>query len=303
MREKETRVLAIEALRNRDPKKRGISITGEGSFTEVFSPEPAQAFPPISYYPETPPAGTSNALGLIDDDQLISPLDLPSPSAHYDDDTPDALKTKAAVEKEIEAQAQARVTAQLAGIHSAQNAADAARDSSALRTLLRSALQTSTDAAILDVLQIARDEMPDAIKALQRALEGLVERESISGENLSNSAALTSTGDPTWPGSAGTGQFNLPSGAKTATSKKATLPHEVLAVGPGGIVVQRAETLVSMASSSTESSSLTGSIHHHRRDLRRRDTLDFEFIEMGIDCMRRLSRGTETTVPNWTITK
>ncbi|KAF5329372.1 hypothetical protein D9619_009450 [Psilocybe cf. subviscida] len=303
MRENETRVLAIEALRNRDPKKRGISITGEGSFTEVFSPEPAQAFPPISYYPETPPAGTSNALGLIDDDQLISPLDLPSPSAHYDDDTPDALKTKAAVEKEIEAQAQARVTAQLAGIHSAQNAADAARDSSALRTLLRSALQTSTDAAILDVLQIARDEMPDAIKALQRALEGLVERESISGENLSNSAALTSTGDPTWPGSAGTGQFNLPSGAKTATSKKATLPHEVLAVGPGGIVVQRAETFVSMASSSTESSSLTGSIHHHRRDLRRRDTLDFEFIEMGIDCMRRLSRGTETTVPNWTITK
>ena len=49
--------------------------------------------------------------------------------------------------------------------------------------------------------------------------------------------------------------------------------------------------------------SLTGSGSGSGSDGRLRDTLDREFIESGIDALRRVSHGPDTSLPSWTITK
>ena len=90
---------------------------------------------------------------------------------------------------------------------------------------MRAALQTGSDADMVCFLQIAREEMLEAIKTLQRTLES--------------------------------GNFESPSGNHDADQ-------------PG-----------------------------HQKD-----TLHQEFIESGIDALRRMSKGAETTtLPSWTITK
>ena len=43
---------------------------------------------------------------------------------------------------------------------------------------MRAALQTTSDVEMLEVLQIGHQEMPDAIKTLQRALEHVTERDN-----------------------------------------------------------------------------------------------------------------------------
>jgi abelson tyrosine-protein kinase 1 len=50
-------------------------------------------------------------------------------------------------------------------------------------------------------------------------------------------------------------------------------------------------------------SSLTGSRCGSGSDGRPRDTLDREFIESGIDGLRRASHGPDTSLLSWTITK
>ncbi|KAG6889171.1 hypothetical protein C0992_006218 [Termitomyces sp. T32_za158] len=57
-----------------------------------------------------------------------------------------------------------------------QDAQDLAQDSEDLRTLIRVALRTESDVEIFRLLQIAREEMPEVIKTLQRALERGVHR-------------------------------------------------------------------------------------------------------------------------------
>jgi len=90
---------------------------------------------------------------------------------------------------------------------------------------MRAALQTGSDADMVCFLQIAREEMLEAIKTLQRALES--------------------------------GNFENPSGN-----------HGADQLGD------------------------------------QKDTLHQEFIESGIDALRRMSKGAEaTTLPSWTITK
>ncbi|TFK36539.1 hypothetical protein BDQ12DRAFT_755204 [Crucibulum laeve] len=56
-------------------------------------------------------------------------------------------------------------------LHSKQNFEDADFDTSDMRHLMRCALQTGSDADLVAFLQIVREEMPEAIKSLQRALE------------------------------------------------------------------------------------------------------------------------------------
>ena len=63
----------------------------------------------------------------------------------------------------------------LRALKDAQNAQDQAQDHADLRQLMRTALATNDDAAMIEVLQIARSEMPEAIKTMQRALEHVVE--------------------------------------------------------------------------------------------------------------------------------
>ena len=152
----------------------------------------------------------------------------------------------------------------LTSLHSIQNSLDTAKDTADLRQVIRAALQTTNDAEMLEVLQIGHHEMPDAIKTLQRALEHITERDD-DGVEAS-------------PGN----------GVAVAKVVKVNFKE---VEGPGG-PLKRSRTLISTDSSSSGHSSE-----------RRRDTLDREFIESGIDCLRRMSRGNETTLPSWTITK
>ena len=158
--------------------------------------------------------------------------------------------------------AEAEVLAQLQAVTARQNERDAALDAQDLRQVLRGALQANSDAEMIRTLQVGRDEMPEAIKTLQRALEKEVERESVEGEPvLADANAYTD-------------------------AAAAAVP----------VSLARSATTASAGSHTTSSSAATG---HSRGP---RDTLDREFIETGIDALRRLS-GAEVTLPSWTITR
>ena len=151
-------------------------------------------------------------------------------------------------------------------IHIAQNSLDAAHDMSDLRQLMHHALQTTNDAEMVEALEIGRQEIPEVIKTLQRELERLAERD----------------GEVTEP----------PPGPGIVTGKvvRKVTTDEVEGSGRTTKHAETTDTVISVDSSSSS-------------DERKKDTLDLEFIETGIDCLRRMSGGGETTVPSWTITR
>ena len=65
-----------------------------------------------------------------------------------------------------------------------QNEQDLADDTEDLRQVMRSALQAGSDAEIIDVLQVSRNEIPEAMKTLQRALEKEVEKDRDSEQSI-----------------------------------------------------------------------------------------------------------------------
>ena len=164
---------------------------------------------------------------------------------------------------------------------------DAASDMRDLRRLIRAALQTTSDAQMLEVLQIGRQEMPDAIKTLQRALERVVDWER-TGEGMGM-------------------EENLDSPPRGVVLGKVVRRVSVKDDGVGG-EVNYAETALNIespgASTSSSSSGAAGGWGGRGGSGKvRKDTLDREFIENGIDALRRMSRGMETNLPSWTITK
>ena len=78
----------------------------------------------------------------------------------------------------------------LRALRAAQNSQDRDCDSADLRQLMRTALDENDDFAMFEVFQIARSEMPEAIKVLQRALERVVEGGDLDTEE--NTTALPS---------------------------------------------------------------------------------------------------------------
>jgi abelson tyrosine-protein kinase 1 len=160
-----------------------------------------------------------------------------------------------------------------------QNSRDAARDLADLRNSMRTAMQTGSDAELCAVLQVAREEMPDALKTLQRALERIIEKESSEEEG---------------PPAEDVAAKFVGSGKEKEKEKKG---KETGLVG----LLKRTKTMVSAQSGrgSVESGSGSGS------DGWNRDTLDREFIECGIDALRRMSSGLDTasSLPSWTITR
>jgi abelson tyrosine-protein kinase 1 len=70
----------------------------------------------------------------------------------------------------------------LHALQATQNAQDRARDMADLHQLMRCALAENDDVAMVEVLQIARSEMPDAIKTLERALERVIEDAQLVAE-------------------------------------------------------------------------------------------------------------------------
>ncbi|TFY61896.1 hypothetical protein EVG20_g6891 [Dentipellis fragilis] len=67
-----------------------------------------------------------------------------------------------------------RVAAELQTIRDQQNEQDRIQDLTYLRQLLRAAVQTNDDLSMVETLQIGRDEMPEAMNALERTLQGFV---------------------------------------------------------------------------------------------------------------------------------
>ena len=142
-----------------------------------------------------------------------------------------------------------------------QNEQDLAHDTEDLRQVMRSALQAGTDAEIIDVLQVSRDEMPEAMKTLQRALEKEVEKDRDSEQSIIEDVDVFS---------------------------------------------EEAEPLEGLSSSQTSGSSrskLRTDSAVSARARSSRDTLDREFLESGIEALRRMSEGVKLTLPSWTITK
>lgn len=115
---------------------------------------------------------------------------------------------------------------------------------------------------MLELFQIKRQEMPDAIKTLQRALERVIEHDQ--------QEAQTPTVD-----------------TKTPMSRKMSMKERALGRSP-----RRMQTIDSWSSSS-------GSVGSAGE----RDTLHREFLECGIDTLRRMSQSIEPDLPSWTITK
>lgn len=201
---------------------------------------------------------------------------------------------------------------QLLALVAAQNAQDHVHDLADLRALMREAIATASDAEMIGVLQVKREEMPEALKTLQRALEKEQERErereaSVGAHEFEPSAeepveafsdseaglarrgsqtsALGLRGIPGFPGlkrrrTDASAKSKASQKGGTTSTKAAPAADEGSARGSGW----------SGSSKSTESG---------------RDTLDREFIESGIDALRRvsMSRGQDINLPNWTITR
>ena len=111
-------------------------------------------------------------------------------------------------------------------LNDAQNAQDCARDMADLHKLMRAALEANDDVAMFEVFQIARSEMPEAIKTLERALKRVVEDGQIDAEestmalSTSQEEAGKVDGSPLDPGNSGAGH-----------SSTDTLDHEFIVTG------------------------------------------------------------------------
>ena len=190
---------------------------------------------PLTSEPTSHFSTSGNSLGLFDDHALPSTTqDLPH----------------------------SQIIPALASLHSLQNLSDREMDAADLRQLMRAALQTTSDAEMMEVLQVGHHEMPDAIKTLQRALEHVTERDDDDVE---------------------------------ASPSKTVVATVLTEVDGTTVSRKRSETI--------QSFDTLNSISSGHGAKRRRDTLDREFIESGIDSLRRMSRGIETSLPSWTITK
>ncbi|KAF7965529.1 hypothetical protein HWV62_43062, partial [Athelia sp. TMB] len=180
------------------------------------------------------------------------------------------------------------VLARLHAVRAQQNRTDAELDYADLRRLLRAALQAGSDAQMIGVLQVGRDEMPEAIKTLQRALEREVEKESsASGSGSEGAGRVVGLGL----------EFE---------ERRASAPEERADKGKGKDAgLERRRTVATQGSTGTASSGgMTASGSAGSAELRARDTLDREFIESGIDALRRVSGGdAPKSLPAWTITK
>jgi len=161
---------------------------------------------------------------------------------------------------------------------------------------MRTALQTTNDVQMIEVLQVGREEMPEAIKTLQRALEREVEKESAS-----LGSAESSKGAAILPGR-GVSADNKGMLDGRRASMPVTGTPDVSGLERRTTIASASASAESRDSGATRSLTATGS-GGSGSEGRVRDTLDREFIESGIDALRRVSNGPDYSLPSWTITK
>ena len=180
------------------------------------------------------------------------------------------------------------VRSRLTALRVRENERDAGLDMADLRRLMRTALQTSNDVEMIEVLQVGRDEMPDAIKTLQRALEKEVERESASSATTTSGVGLGLTNKR---------ESLIRDEGEGRRPSEPTPRAETDKSGLG-----RRKTVGSTVTQESDTSGISGSASGSGIDGKVRDTLDREFLESGIDALRRISRP-DYSLPSWTITK
>ncbi|KAG7086098.1 hypothetical protein E1B28_003613 [Marasmius oreades] len=231
-----------------------------------------------------------------------------------------------------------------------QNLSDAALDAQDLRNLMREALATGNDMEMLQVLGVGREEMPEAIKTMQRALETFVEKERqeedesvlrlkefqnemVGGFHAQNPNPNPNPDDVVWKG--GRPGVTRSSSATSRVSVGLAKMARRISV-QGGVPTVREEGDSSSSSGSegkggwlkgrngvrrskTVSTQMTGTSTSGDSGVsgvsaggsggssgsKPKDTLDREFMESGIDALRRMSRGAEKelSLPSWTITR
>ncbi|TDL14843.1 hypothetical protein BD410DRAFT_796909 [Rickenella mellea] len=251
---------AAEARRQADTEKiLAALVPGPPASPDTTPRQPTSALPPVS--PPPPEPTPPPAYGV----PSVTP---PTPSNIPAKPKPKRRVTAAEVQSDIHT------------IVEKQNALDDALDLHDLRQLMRTALATSNDADMLRVLQVQRDEMPEALKTLQRALDGL--------EAASASASAKSTDNES--------EAVLVDGKDIAGVEVKVLDGRIerIVEGEEAEGVERRGSVTSSKSSRGTSRSL---------GLTEADPLDREFIEGGIDALRRLSAGRELSLPSWTITR
>jgi len=153
---------------------------------------------------------------------------------------------------------------------------------------------------MIEVLQVGREEMPEAMKTLQRALEREVEKENAgivvgSGSGKGSGMGTVAGVSPMTPGpDISASVFN--NKAAVAEGRRGSMPITPLHDSSG---LERRKTVVSTESKESGTVvSMTGSGSGGSGiDGRVRDTLDREFIENGIDALRRVSHGPDTSLP------
>lgn len=144
-------------------------------------------------------------------------------------------------------------------MHAFQAKEDVVQDATHIRDLMKRTLDKNSDAEIIEALQVRRDEMPEAIKTLQRALEKIADvNDQRTGGDL---------------------------GTVVDASRARTK------------IVRRFSKTMTAIPKATDSGQATV-VHGEGTD-----TLDREFMETGLDALRRMSQGVDYTLPSWTITK
>ncbi len=200
-----------------------------------------------------------------------------------------------------------------------------AYDMADLRSLMTMALKAGSDAEMIQVLQVGRENMPEAIKALQRELEMEVERErnSLPPDMAPSISGLSDGGLGGAGGGLGLSLVDADADAKPKSKVVRRVSITQVPVQPlplrmdvdaGGDVIlddiiegptggngtgdapfdaqlTRSRTVVSIESERSSDEAPA------------KDTLDREFMESGIDALRRMSKGVETALPSWTITQ
>lgn len=182
-----------------------------------------------------------------------------------------------------------QVRERLQQLNAWQNEHDKLLDFEDLRQMMRRTLERNDDAEMIQLLQVKSEEAPEALKALQRALEDEIARERMlvaqeheEGE-LDNSMMSMQV---------------IVEGVMGKGKKMSGDSVEVL-----GTNLSRKQTVDDAHSSSSSSS--------HPRTIKTdssHDTLDREFMESGIDSLLRLSAASgtppvELSLPAWTITR
>lgn len=144
-------------------------------------------------------------------------------------------------------------------MHAFQAKEDVVQDATHIRDLMKRTLDKNSDAEIIEALQVRRDEMPEAIKTLQRALEKIADvNDQRTGGDL---------------------------GTVVDASRARTK-----------IVRRFSKTMTAIPKATDSGQAMV--VHGEGTD-----TLDREFMETGLDALRRMSQGVDYTLPSWTITK